>query len=65
VPGAENIYKRPGSTVLFLNEEAYWDGPNGNLKFQRRFACEPWTSPGNKYKVVMDQGKGTCHVEKV
>jgi len=44
----------------FLNEEAHgsqWGGP----MFQRRFACEGWQSPSNKYKVVEDQG--TCYID--
>jgi hypothetical protein len=59
LPGYGNIKKRPGSTVVFLNEEAH-HGKVG-LYFSRRFACEPWTSPNNKYKIV--QSNGDCYID--
>jgi hypothetical protein len=57
VPGADHLHERPGSSVLFLNDEAV----DAGRKFQRRFACEPWTSPSKKY-VVAAAGDGNCYI---
>ena len=62
VPGMANVYKRPGSAVVFLNDEANYDSRR-NLKYQRRFACENWESPNHKFKVVFDQSKQLCYVD--
>ena len=59
VPGVANVLQRPGSAVVFLNEEAH--RTRWGLQFARRFACEGWTSPTNKYKVVM--ANGTCYLD--
>jgi hypothetical protein len=58
-PGWANAHKRPGSAVVFLNEEGY-HGQHG-YQFKRRFACEGWTSPNNKYKIV--ESSGVCYLD--
>jgi len=60
VPGVDNVHRKPGSAIVFLNEESSqsrWGSP----AFQRRFACEAWTSPSKKYKIVMSQS--TCYID--
>jgi hypothetical protein len=58
-PGAGNVDKRPGSAVVFLNEEAR-NGRWGQ-QFSRRFACENWTSPSNRFKIV--ESNGVCYID--
>ena len=60
VPGKENVYKRPGSAVVFMHDEPH--GSGWQLRFQRRFACEGWTSPNKKYVVVVGEN-GTCYLD--
>ena len=59
VPGASKVHSRPGSSVLFLNDEP----TDGGRKFQRRFACEAWHSPSGKYAVV-SANDGTCFLDR-
>jgi len=54
-----NVDKRPGSAVVFLNEEAR-NGRWGQ-QFSRRFACENWTSPSNRFKIV--ESNGVCYID--
>jgi len=58
-PGVKHVNDKPGSAIIFLNDENH-RGHHGDY-FQRRFACEQWTSPNNKYKIVV--GQGTCYID--
>ena len=60
VPGKENVYKRPGAAVVWMTDQS--QGYGWNIKFQRHFACEGWTSPNKKYAVVMGEN-GTCYLD--